>query len=151
MLAASGTLDDAVGGPSIELDAPENRRRTLYATIHRREMSTTLLTHDFPDPATHSPARTSTTTPLQGLYALNGPLLASQSQALAARLLKECAGDDASRIGHAYWLLYSREPTPREVELGLAYLQSDPDLEPVTAWTQYAHVLLISNDLLYVD
>jgi hypothetical protein len=151
MLVASGTLDDAVGGPSIDLDAAENDRRTLYATIHRRDMSTTLLMHDFPDPASHSPARMSTTTPLQGLYALNGPLLAAQSKALAERLLTHSAEEDSARIHDAYWLLYGRPPTSGEVELGLGYLQGGPSDDPQRAWTQYAHVLLIANDFLYVD
>ncbi|HIF01535.1 MAG TPA: DUF1553 domain-containing protein, partial [Fuerstia sp.] len=53
MLQASGQLDPTVGGPSVALDDPKNVRRTIYATIHRREMSTMLLTHDFPDPTSH--------------------------------------------------------------------------------------------------
>ena len=57
----------------------------------------------------------------------------------------------ATRIEGAYWLLYGRAPTPGEVKLGRDYLQSDPARDRETAWTQYAHVLLISNDFLYVD
>ena len=90
MLVASGNLDVAkIGGPSLALDDVDNHRRTLYATIHRRDMSPTLMVHDFPDPTQHSPARTSTVTALQGLYALNGPLLAQQSRRLVDRLRQE--------------------------------------------------------------
>ena len=151
MLVVSDQLDDQIGGPSIELDAAANRRRTLYATVHRRDMSMTLLTHDFPDPTSHSPARTSTTTPLQGLYALNGPLLARRSQALADRMLLNRSGDDSARIHEAYWLLFAREPTAREVELGLTFLNDESAGDRRASWIQYAHVLLISNDFLYVD
>ena len=151
MLFASGQLDDRMGGASLELEGEANHRRTLYATVHRREMSTMLLTHDFPDPNAHSPNRGRTTTPLQGLYALNGPLLASQSAALADRLLREVSGDDAARIHEAYWVLYGREPSLQEVELGLEFL-ADPATEDRNAtWKQYAHVLLMANDFLYVD
>ncbi len=107
MLSASGALDLTLGGPSLELEAETNHRRTLYATIHRHEMSTTLQIHDFPDPAQHSPKRNPTVTALQGLYALNGPLLKSQAKALAERIQKECGDDPAARIEWAYWLFYS--------------------------------------------
>ncbi len=105
-----------------EVDAVENNRRTLYATVHRRDMSPTLMVHDFPDPTQHSAQRTSTVTALQGLYALNGPLLVQQSQELADRLRKEASDDHRGRITRAYWLLFSRQPTQREVELGLAFV-----------------------------
>ena len=151
MLQASGQLDPTVGGPSIPLNDPKNVRRTIYATIHRREMSTMLLTHDFPDPTSHSPQRVSTTTSLQGLYALNGPLLESQASVLAARLANEFPDDDSKRIARAYALLYSRQPTPAELNLGLQYLDGCEDGERLAAWQQYAHVLIAANEFLFVD
>ena len=72
MLKAAGVLDLTPGGPSRDLDELGNHRRTLYCTIHRRELSTTFQIHDFPDPNQHSPQRFSTTTALQGLYAQIG-------------------------------------------------------------------------------
>ncbi|MEO2034870.1 MAG: PSD1 and planctomycete cytochrome C domain-containing protein [Planctomycetaceae bacterium] len=151
MLAASGTLDLSMGGPAADVDAVNNRRRTIYATVHRRDMSTTLRIHDFPDPTQHSPMRSATTTPLQGLYALNGPLLAQQSDALSARLGRECGGLDRARIERAYWLLYSRAPTEREIQLGLAFVDETDEADNEIAWKQYTHVLLASNELLYIE
>ncbi len=151
MLQASGQLDPTVGGPSIALNDPKNVRRTIYATIHRREMSTMLLTHDFPDPTSHSPQRVSTTTSLQGLYALNGPLLENQATVLAARLADEFPNDDSKRIARAYSLLYSRQPRPAELELGLQYLAACEEGERPATWQQYAHVLLVANEFLFVD
>ena len=150
MLAASGTLELAIGGPSVELEKPENRRRTVYATIHRRDMSPTLTMHDFPDPTQHSPARSKTTTALQGLYALNGSLLNEQAKALAARLQRERDSAPA-RIQRAYQLLYSRSPFDAELSAGLKYLECFDESESREAWNQYAHVLLASNELMYVD
>lgn len=60
MLVVSGELDLTMGGPSSALDTASNHRRTLYATIDRRDMSPTLMIHDFPDPNQHSPQRTAT-------------------------------------------------------------------------------------------
>ena len=154
MLWASGQLDLRMGGKSIDLKDPNNRRRTLYATVNRREMSTTLLTHDFPDPTSHSPKRLPTSTALQGLYTLNGPLLTAQSEALVRRLVsdepgKDTAGDEATRIRRAYRLLYAREASEREVDLGLEFLADAESSKD--AWYQYAHVLLASNEFLFVD
>lgn len=149
MLAVSGTLDYQQGGPSQAIDTAENRRRTIYATVHRRDMSPTLMVHDFPDPTQHSPRRSATVSPLQGLYTLNGPLLSNQSRQLADRLRNE-ADENHQRIVFAYQLLFSRLPTPREVELGLSYLDRSPEDER-QRWQQYAHVLLASNEFIFLD
>jgi mono/diheme cytochrome c family protein len=153
MLAASGVLSLESGGPSIDLEDAGNRRRSLYATVHRRDMSTTLQVHDFPDPTQHSPQRKSTVTAIQGLYALNGPLVAAQSQSLANRLGQEFP-DNRSRIRRAYQLLFSRSPTPREYRLALEYLNGPAEesaAERVAKWQQYAHVLLASNEFWMID
>ena len=151
MLAVTGELDLTPGGPSIEITDVGNHRRTIYATIHRRDMSTMLLTHDFPDPTAHSPQRLSTTTAVQGLYALNSPLMLDRSAALAQHLAADLPDDESQRIRRAYRLLYSREPTSRETQIGLAYMGDTTGEARVAAWTQYAHVLLASNELLFVD
>ena len=151
MLSTSGELDPAIGGPSVSLTDAKNFRRTIYCTIHRREMSTTLLTHDFPDPTAHSPQRLSTTTALQGLYALNGPLLLDRAEALSKRLAADVPEGDTERIQFAYRLLFSREVTPLETEIGLAFFGETTGADRTTAWTQYAHVLLASNEFLYID
>jgi len=150
MLSASGLLDATAGGPSQSLENAKNRRRTLYGTVHRREMSTTLQIHDFPDPTQHSPKRSSTVTALQGLYALNGPLLAAQSSGLAERLQRE-SSNDKDRIERAYWLLFSRPPSGRELQLGLEFVKGSVRHKRTALWRQYAHVLLASNEFLFVD
>lgn len=150
MLAASGVLDRTLAGPSADLESADNHRRTVYATIHRRDMSTTLTMHDFPDPTQHSPKRSITTTALQGLYALNGPLLNQQAQTLSKRLLTENE-NDRQRINDAYVLLFSRLPTNEERSAGLEYLGPPEDSQHGQRWQQYAQVLLAANELLYVD
>ncbi len=151
MLSATGVLDTSIGGASVSLDKSDNHRRTIYATVHRRDMSTTLTIHDFPDPNQHSPARSATTTALQGLYALNGPLLNQQSEVLVERLQSEFGDDDEAKIQRACWLLYSRPATEKELTLGLSFLGAAKDDERTSRWKQYIHVLLASNEMLYVD
>lgn len=151
MLSASGVLDTSIGGRSLSLDKSRNYRRTIYATVHRRDMSTTLSIHDFPDPTQHSPARSVTTTALQGLYALNGPLLNQQSEALADRLQNETGDDDHARIERGCWLLFSRPATQQELSLGMNFLGESKDEERIDRWKQFIHVLLASNEMLFVD
>ena len=146
MLAASGQLKTTIGGRSVKLDGRTNRRRTLYGTIHRREMPAMLRLHDFPDPTAHSPRRVATTTSLQALFVLNSPLLSTQSAALAARLQRDEPGDLTRQIQRAYLLLFGREATAEEIALGREFLSAGG-----TAWPHYAQVLLGSNEFLFVD
>jgi hypothetical protein len=147
MLAVSGTLRLEQGGPSLDLGNPNNRRRTLYGTIQRRELNDLLRLHDVPDATAHSPGRVPTTTPLQGLFVLNSPLMQAQSAALARRLKAEAPGGIEARVGRAYLLLYGRPPTAKQVRLATEFLTAGSDVE----WEEYAQVLLGSNEFLFVD
>ncbi|MCA9132965.1 MAG: PSD1 domain-containing protein [Planctomycetales bacterium] len=151
ILTASGELDPRLDGRSTPLDDPENKRRTLYATIHRHEMSQVLQLHDFPDANAHSEQRVHTTTALQGLYLLNSSFIADQATALAQRLVAEAPGDIERQIDLAHWRLFSRPATAEEQKLGQAFLGEQAADPRSDAWRQYAHALLGCNELLFVD
>jgi hypothetical protein len=153
MLAVSGTLRLERGGPPVDLKDAGNQRRTLYGIVKRRELHDLLRLHDFPDPVAHSAGRIPTTTALQQLFTLNGPLLQQQAGALVKRLRAEVPADDSARIRRAYLLLYGRPATPKQTELALAFLSTGQPGTPAseTLWTQYAQVLLGSNEFLFVD
>ncbi len=162
MLAVSGQLDLTLGGPGLPIEDAANRRRTVYAQVHRREVSKELLMHDFPDPGLHSPQRTPTSTPLQGLYALNSPFITAQAQHLAERLHREHPNSFEARIERAYQLLFNRSPQENELALARDFLpiedtpadseDSQPTPEtPAEAWIQYTHALLASNEFLFLD
>ena len=148
MLAVNGTLRTELGGPALELTDANNRRRTLYGLIRRRDLTDLLRLHDFPDPLMHSAGRIPTTTPLQQLFALNGPLLRQEAAALSKRLEADAPAGGETRVRRAYALLFNRAPTEREVALALAYLGDKPNAD---AWNRYAHVLLGSNEFLFID
>lgn len=152
MLAAAGTLDVRLGGPPQSLDEPANVRRTLYGTVGRHELSQMLRIHDFPEPSAHSPQRLPTTTPLQQLFVLNGPLLETQAAALAERLLVERSDEDA-RIDRAYRLLFARPPTSDELRLGREFLASSSGFatDERDRWQAYVHALFGLNEFLFVD
>ncbi len=147
LLAVTGSLDETIYGPPVELSATNNFRRTVYGLVRRRELSDILRLNDFPDPLTHSAARSPTTTPLQQLFVLNSPFMQQQAQALATRLRKIDGASDGQKIGLAYQWLFGRTATPAEVKLGLQFVQGSAD----DTWQQYAQVLLGSNEFLFVD
>jgi mono/diheme cytochrome c family protein len=155
MLAVAGRLDGTIGGPSVDLSAGDNRRRTIYAAVSRHELHPLLRLFDFPDPNITSGERTVTTVPLQQLFVLNSEFMASTAKALAARLTGGPGPDDAARIRRAFLLLYGRSATEREVRLGLNFLAAGGKpggpASGLTRWEQYAQVLLSANEFLYVD
>jgi mono/diheme cytochrome c family protein len=163
MLAVAGHLDTALGGPSIDLDALNNERRTFYAAISRHDLAWMLRLFDFPDPNISSGDRAFTTVPLQQLFVLNSEFMVRSAKAVAARLQRDArtsgASGDAGQIRRAYCLIFGRAPSQRELKLGVAYLSSPisgytDDLRTsaaVNRWERYAHALLASNEFAFVD
>jgi len=153
LLASTGHLDSALGGPSLNPQDPAERRRTIYSRASRLELNKLLAMFDYPDPNVHADRRVETTTPLQKMFVLNSPFMVQQAAALADRLQAEIPNEaspaNTDRIRAAYQLLYGRPATDEEVKLGLNFLLSDGDRQ--VRWKQYAHVLLAANELLYVD
>jgi hypothetical protein len=143
MLVATGQLDSSIGGAPMDLDSKDNRRRTLYGKIHRREPNQFLRLHDFPDPTAHSPSRTMTITPLQQLFSLNGPFLLQQAEALAGSL------DGPEKVRDAYHRLFQREPTDAETAIAQAFLEGRGDGRE--AWAEFAHALLACNEFLFIE
>jgi hypothetical protein len=163
MLAVSGELDGTLGGPSHELTEPANRRRTLYAKVSRHNLDALLRLFDFPDPNLTCDRRVVTSVPLQQLFVLNSDFMVRQARALAKRLTSDADEPDAARVRRAFPLLFGREATADEVRLGVEFLASaapprGSEVEtaggkggPLSAWEQYAQVLLGSNEFAFVD
>jgi mono/diheme cytochrome c family protein len=146
MLAVAGQLDLTTGGPSQDLSAPANTRRTLYGAVSRHNLDPVLRLFDFPDPNLTSDRRPVTNVPLQQLFVLNSEFMARQAKALAARAV-EAEPTDTARIRRAFLLAFGRPPTDRELTLGEAFLAGGgPD-----AWEKYAQVLLSANEFAFVD
>src|SRR5260370_29988784 len=71
VLAVSGRLDPALGGPSLDLSEAGNVRRTGYAKVSRFVPNTMLALFDFPHPNGSSAPRGATTGPQQQLFVLH--------------------------------------------------------------------------------
>ena len=142
ILYVAGSLEESIGGPSVDL-ATDQQRRTLYGKVSRFRLNDTLALFDFPAPSITSEKRNVTNVPVQRLFFLNSVLMVKQSAVLAERLNKS-APDDLSRLRLAHRLLYGREATAADVRLGTEYLKT-------ADWNQYAQVLLSANEFLFID
>lgn len=153
MLAVTDQLDRTVGGKSIQPDKTNENRRTVYSYISRLDLNPMLATFDFPDPNAHASRRVATTTPLQKMFVLNSPFMVHQAKKLSDRLFQEIEeashSKDRERIQNAYELLFARPATEAEISLGVNYLKSGKDHR--SRWQQYSHILLASNEMLFVD
>jgi hypothetical protein len=153
MLAATDRLNLAVGGADRDLDDLANNRRTLYATVKRRDLHAMLRLNDFPDPTTHTATRDNTTTPLQQLFVLNSPFMREMASAFAGRVTRDAPGDLESRVRHAYQLLYGRNPTARQLQFARDYLApANNDAGALDElWKQYTQALFGSNESAFID
>jgi len=152
MLAASQDLDRTVGGEPLDLADPNNHRRTIYGTVKRRELSELLRLYDFPDPVTHSAQRVPTTTPLQQLFVLNGAYFQNRTKSLTAVLLRDVPME-TDRVGWLYRRIYQRASSDDELRTGTEYVATlrEKNVPDEEAWREYIHVLLASNEFLFID
>jgi hypothetical protein len=125
--------------------------------IHRHPY---LAIFDGADPATSTPVRTTSTTPLQALFLLNDPFVHEQSQAFATRLMKS-AKEDSARIQFAYQAALGRPPEKAELEQCRRFLvdarerlssSGTPSSELVAeSWRAMVRALLRLNEFVYLD
>jgi hypothetical protein len=161
MLAASGELDPVIGGPSTPTSQP---RRTIDTRVLRNAPDGLLDAFDAPDGNGTSPRRNPTTTATQALLLINGDWSLARAQALATRLerLEPRSTDDQDRIVLAYRLALGRPPEPEEIAAADVFLACQSRLPQPNArhsnlaadhaaLVDFCHVLLNSNEFLYVD
>ena len=148
-LAVSDNLEWVMYGPPIDLfgDKQDSPRRSIYGFIDRMDVSPLLMTFDFPNPIASSPQRVTTTVPPQSLYLMNNKFMSDASGRLAKRdeFVKATVTD---RMRAIYPLLFAREPTTDELEVGREFLGGQPDER---TWTRYVHGLLLTNEFTFID
>ena len=149
LLTGAGVLDLTLGGPAKPVSAADNVRRSLYSASNRQDMDPMLRIHDVPDPGAHSPWRTETLTPLQGLFALNSPFIQQQADKLGQDLHALNTSDLSQRVTHAYARLFQRPASEHEIASARRFLQGKE--QDLTAWSLYAQALLASNEMLFID
>jgi len=140
MLAVSGKLDRAMGGPGFDLFeansnyvkvynsradfGPAEFRRMVYQSKPRTELDSTFGAFDCPDAGQVSPKRTSSTTPLQALNLLNSPFAVQQAQFFAERVEREAGPGTEVQVKRAFQLIFLREPASEELTASVKLIQA---------------------------
>jgi hypothetical protein len=156
MLFVAGDLDTKKSsGPSSDF-SEDNTEPTVFCKVSRFRLNNYLQVFDFPNPSFTSEQRFSSNVPLQQLYFMNNAFVYKQAGVLAERVGSEKT--DKERIVKLYEYVYQREPSAEELELGLKFLSTTPEKagyavegEPITAWRQYARIMLSSNEFQFLD
>lgn len=129
-LAVSGLLSPKIGGPSvkpydlevsfkpIKPDSGESLyRRSVYTFWKRTAPAPVMMTLDASKRDVCTVKREKTASPLQSLVLLNSPQFVEAARVTAEKLLDQYNSDDERLIEHAFRLLTSRSPEPREREI----------------------------------
>jgi len=143
-LAASGLLNEKIGGPSVFPPQPDGvmnlgqskrewkpstgadrYRRGMYTYFWRATPHPSLSVFDAADGFGACTRRLRSNTPLQALTLLNDEAFYECARALAARVLQEGPKDDAGRVDYAFSLCVSRSPVTEERERLLQLLASE--------------------------
>ncbi|MFN7924603.1 MAG: PSD1 and planctomycete cytochrome C domain-containing protein [Bryobacteraceae bacterium] len=171
ILAASGKLDRAVGGPAVKLKvrpdglqemvADENNshpawRRSLYVMSRRNYPHQFLQVFDFPSIQVNCVRRSKSATPLQSLALMNDEFMFEQARYLADRV--RAAADPVEQV---YLLAFARKPDAEERSLAKQHLERQSEnfrlantateTASSKALESLCQMLLASNEFLYVD
>ena len=183
LLVASEELSLRLGGPSVAPEiAPdaleglsqkdkawqaspeaEQRRRSVYLFAKRSLLLPLLTVFDFADTTLPCARRESSIVPTQALALLNNAFAHRKSEAMAARVERECGPRAQPCIVRAFELAFGRAPDREESEAARRHIEvqerrfreravdgatRDPRRD---ALASLCHVLLNSNEFLFVD
>ncbi len=138
-LYISGSLNAAVGGPSVFPPLPDGRpipmggwktsaapadhaRRSLYIFVRRNDRFPLLESFDFPDTHESCACRNQTLTAPQALTMLNGNASRTWADDFAKRLFKEIGDDQTSQVRRAFQLAHGRLPDDWESRTSVDFL-----------------------------
>ena len=134
LLVFSGQLDRAVGGKPINLtEEPYSFRRSVYGYVDRGNLPELMASFDFSDPDMPNSHRTTTVVPQQALFLMNSSMAVDVARKTLSRPEVANATSDLHRIMALYRIVFQRAPKPQEVQMGVAFIQSEAKLQDETA------------------
>ncbi len=149
VLAVAGQLDKAPGGPAG--DDFTILRRTLYVQTARWDRSSYAMLFDAANPDSSTEKRAVSIVAPQALLLLNHDFLLAQAKHLAERITRDVPQDETARIEHAYQLAFGRPATAEEIDLARQIVAGGGSQDLAAGWVDLAHVLLCSNEFVYLD
>ncbi len=153
-----------------------SNRRTVYALIDRTSLPEMFNTFDFANPDISTGERILTTVPQQALFLLNSPFVAEQVRTILKRPDFPAQAAAPEKVRYLFELILQRRPTSGELEEALGFIQAEtlaatqegqtsvPEPKPaksvskkgesvslLSAWERYTQVLLMTNELIYLE
>ena len=152
-VSTGGTVATHGGRPFELLTTPETPRRSVYAFINRDIVAPLMSTFDGANPNACTAKRPETQAPQQTLFALNSTFIQDRAAAMAAAVMPPEANEThrVAGIRALYRRAYSRDPDREELAAAADYLQNETHSTPQEAWQRLAHVLLASNEFVFVE
>ena len=172
MLAASGDLDPAMYGPSINVyyvgktegggekgPLDGERRRSIYQAVRRNAQNPFLAVFDAPRPSTTRGRRDVTNIPAQSLALLNDPFVIEQAARWADRALADGAISVRDRATRMFRRALGRPPDRKETEQVMAALvafarergvREGQWLGSLDLWKDYAQSLFNLKQFIYL-
>ena len=169
MLAVSGALNGKMYGPGVfpplppgmvtrggwksHEDAEDANRRSVYVFVRRNTRYPMFETFDMPDTHESCARRNVTVSPTQALELLNSEVVMGWARALSKRVRNDAGLTPEGQVERAWKLVYQRPPTEKELASGLAFLQRQSRIvpQPEDAFNDFCHMLLNSNEFVYVN
>ncbi len=177
LLAVSGRLNPAVGGPSVPVHLTPfmmgrgrppgsgpldgDGRRSIYTAIKRNFLSPMMLAFDMPIPFAPMGRRNVSNVPAQALVLMNDPFVLAEAARWAASLPATLSAPE--RIQLLYVRAFSREATPTEVEDALQFIAEqkaelaaapparNAPAPEAQAWTDLCHALFNAKEFIHVN
>lgn len=146
-LAVGGMLDKTMFGAGT-LDE-RMRRRSIYFTVKRSQLVTSMQMFDWPDALTSMDRRAVTTTPSQALIFMNDPQFRQMAEGFAGRIIGE-----EDWIGAAYLIAYGRPPSDRERNLAEEFVQKQlrsHNGDRRKTLGDFCAALMSANEFIYVE
>ncbi len=171
MLAISGELDTTMYGPSVPIhltsfmqgrgrpggNGPLDGagRRSIYTEVRRNFLSPMMLAFDTPIPFNSIGKRNQSNVPAQALILMNDPLVISQAEKWATRILAS-NNEQQERIENAFEEATGRLPSRQETQDLTEFLSTQADSYGVESddpkvWKDLCHVLFNLKEFIYIQ
>jgi hypothetical protein len=168
MLAIDGTLDRTMGGTlqtgfgtdsenssgRLSLNPETVKRRTVYLPLRRSNLPTLLNLYDFGDATSVNGKRALTNVAPQALFMMNSEFVTERAKNVTTSLLENSGLSDRDRLEAMFVKALDRKPQPDEMDAAFTYINRYMEqfkADKATAWQSFCHILLTSNEFIYLE
>jgi hypothetical protein len=151
MLFSSGRLEETIGGRPVDLTkAPFPNRRSVYGYIDRQDLPSVFRFFDFANPDISTGQRFQTSVPQQALFLLNSDFVKSVAESLARNAPVQSAPAGLPRVKALFNQVLLRDPRVEETKAAMELTDRFAG-DPEKPWVSLSQVLLLTNEMAFVD